>query len=555
MAQISANEQYMLELVNRARLDPAAEAARYGVNLGSISTASKQPLAANQLLTTAARGHSQWMLDTDSFSHTGSGGSNPGGRMQAAGYTFTGNWGWGENISWQGTTGTLNATAAIADQHAGLFRSSGHRANILNDAFKEVGTGALTGKFEIYNASMVTQDFARSGSATFLTGVAYSDSNGDKFYTPGEGLGGVRIMAKPAGSTAVSTSTGAAGGYEKSLAAGSYTVTFSGGGLPATVAMQVAVADRNVKIDLVGRDAVAASASLIMGAGLKSLTLLGTENLSGTGNSLADHIAGNKGNNRIDGGAGADALSGGGGNDIFVFKAGQANGDVVADFTGNGTRSGDSLRFEGYGANATLRNVGGNIWQVSDGVHTDTITIKGPVSPSDVSFAGSTSPGTISATALNNTLNGTSAAERISGAAGNDHLVGKAGNDTLDGGTGNDTLIGGDGRDHLIGGPGHDDLTGNGGADRFVIRSMVDSGDRILDFSKAGGDRLDLADLFNDVGYHGTNPIADGVLRAVQAGTAVEVQVDPNGGANSFVTIAALQSTQLSSLGDDYFIV
>src|SRR4030095_5685138 len=99
----NAYEQYMLELVNRARLDPAAEAALYGVNLGTISATSKQPLAANDLLLVAAENHSQWMLDTDTFSHTGAGGSDPGDRMAAAGYTFTRGWGWGGNIARQGT--------------------------------------------------------------------------------------------------------------------------------------------------------------------------------------------------------------------------------------------------------------------------------------------------------------------------------------------------------------------------------------------------------------------------------------------------------------------
>jgi hypothetical protein len=141
MAELTAQEQYMLELVNRARLDPAGEAARYGIGLndglsaGTFSADSKQPLASNQYLATAAQNHSQWMLDTDTFSHTGSGGSSPGNRMSAAGYVFSGGWGWGENISWRGTTGTLNLTASVAAQHEGLFESAGHRENMLDDDF------------------------------------------------------------------------------------------------------------------------------------------------------------------------------------------------------------------------------------------------------------------------------------------------------------------------------------------------------------------------------------------------------------------------------------
>ena len=216
MAQ-NAYEQYMLELVNRARLDPAAEAALYGVNLGTISATSKQPLAANDLLLVAAENHSQWMLDTDTFSHTGANGSSPGDRMAAAGYTFTGQWAWGENIAWQGTTGTLNLIATIDAEHAALFRSDGHRANILNDTFQELGMGIETGQMtadgKTYNAAMVTEDFAKSGSGAFLTGVAYTDTDGNDFYSVGEGRGGVQVAAQLVGGTTTTVTTDAPGGY------------------------------------------------------------------------------------------------------------------------------------------------------------------------------------------------------------------------------------------------------------------------------------------------------------------------------------------------------
>ena len=56
MALQTAQEQLVLELINRARLDPAAEAARFGIALneglpaGTISTAAKQPLAMDDAL-------------------------------------------------------------------------------------------------------------------------------------------------------------------------------------------------------------------------------------------------------------------------------------------------------------------------------------------------------------------------------------------------------------------------------------------------------------------------------------------------------------------------
>ena len=106
----SATEQYMLELVNRARLDPQAEADRYGLNdlsrglSTTITAEAKQVLAPNDFLRQSSEDHSEWMLDNNVFSHTGAGGSSASQRMQAAGYTLTGAWGTGENLSWTGTT-------------------------------------------------------------------------------------------------------------------------------------------------------------------------------------------------------------------------------------------------------------------------------------------------------------------------------------------------------------------------------------------------------------------------------------------------------------------
>ena len=103
-------EQYLVELVNRARANPTAEAARFGIDLneglaaGTISAAPKAPLAINPFLTDSARGHSRWMIDNDVFSHTGAGGTSPMQRMQAAGYVFNpSSYAAGENIAWRGT--------------------------------------------------------------------------------------------------------------------------------------------------------------------------------------------------------------------------------------------------------------------------------------------------------------------------------------------------------------------------------------------------------------------------------------------------------------------
>jgi Cysteine-rich secretory protein family len=151
----TALEQMILELINRARLDPAAEAARYGIALNegvsagaTISTDSKQPLAMNETLLGTARTHSQDEIDRDYFSHNTPENVDPFQRMTSAGYNFTAA---GENIAAQMTSGTVTNQMTV-DLHQLLFVDSnvvgrGHRTNILNSAFQEIGVGQASGEY------------------------------------------------------------------------------------------------------------------------------------------------------------------------------------------------------------------------------------------------------------------------------------------------------------------------------------------------------------------------------------------------------------------------
>lgn len=260
-------EQLMLELVNRARANPAAEAARLGLDLNeglppdTISPDPKPPLAFHPLLIAAARAHSDWMLAHDIFSHEGVDGSSPGDRMSAAGYVFSGTWAWGENIAWQGTTGTANLDQFTVAEHEALFRSPGHRENLLNADFDEVGLGVRSGVFSVtsettgetvhYNAVMTTQNFARSASTPgpLVLGVVYRDADGDGFYTPGEGLAGVTVQPTTGTYFAI-TSTSGGFAFPAPATDGSLTVTFSGPGLAGPVSRTVTLDTVNVKVDL-----------------------------------------------------------------------------------------------------------------------------------------------------------------------------------------------------------------------------------------------------------------------------------------------------------------
>lgn len=96
---------------------------------------------------------------------------------------------------------------------------------------------------------------------------------------------------------------------------------------------------------------------------------------------VRDGVVSTANNDVIDGGAGMDRLIGGLGDDDFIFHAGQANGDVIVDFIGNGAAAGDELVFRGYGTaaeGATFVQLDATHWQINsaDGTIHDVITIE-----------------------------------------------------------------------------------------------------------------------------------------------------------------------------------
>lgn len=257
--QMTANEQLLIELINRARGNPAAEAALYGIDLnkdlpaGTISPDAKPPFAPHQGLILASGSHSQEMLDFDYFGHTGRDGSSPSDRAMAAGFpAFV-----SENVSWGGSTGPIDEIEHVGLRHRSLFLSAAHRINLFDQYDREVGVGVRYGQYTTngttYNSSMVTEVFgARDDSQYFITGVAFTDGvTDDDFYTVGEGIGGVMVTAVNQRTQAsYSELTGTSGGYSLRVPSGTYTVTASGGGfaVPVQVA-NVAIAGANRKLD------------------------------------------------------------------------------------------------------------------------------------------------------------------------------------------------------------------------------------------------------------------------------------------------------------------
>lgn len=281
----TADEQYMLELLNRFRAAPAAELALLTTSLGTPArsadgptdsalrffntsgpTLASQfsgltavpPLAWNANLIAAAEGHNNQMIAFDEQSHQLPGEPDLGARATAAGYT---NWGnLGENVYafarsvFHGHTGFV---LDWGDTNTGIQQPPGHRDSMLSASFREVGiritnTGTSPGRQT--GPLVISQEFGRrfNQGNPYLLGVVYGDMNSDG-YSPGEGFGGVTISIAseivPAQAQFTTTSLDA-GGWQIQVPPGQYSISFSGAGFGQTVTYRnVVVGTSNIKLD------------------------------------------------------------------------------------------------------------------------------------------------------------------------------------------------------------------------------------------------------------------------------------------------------------------
>jgi serralysin len=147
MTRPNAREQYMLKLIN-------AERAAVGV----------KPLVFDDHLQESTDAHSKWMLASDVFAHEGANGSNPSERMKEAGYRLTGTWASAENIAWVSLRSPEDYRDEVRLLHKNLMNSPGHRENILNPDFQEIGIGIKIGNMQGWDAAVVTQNFGLSSA-------------------------------------------------------------------------------------------------------------------------------------------------------------------------------------------------------------------------------------------------------------------------------------------------------------------------------------------------------------------------------------------------------
>ena len=262
---ISDEEQLFVELINRARANPTAEATRYGVALNTgvpvantISTTPKQPLAVNQILSTIAVAHTNDMLNRNFFAHVNPDGKGVDVRADDAFYNWTLI---AENLAYQGYTGALNTASQVLKMHESLYKSPGHRVNVFQTDVEEIGIGVRSGSFVPANgnASLVTENFGARGLNPFITGVVFTDANSSSFYDVGEAIRSGTVTATNTVSGATfSDAIGTSGNYGLIVPAGTYSVTaqFTVSGVAKMLSTTVTVGTDNVKTDFDATQAI-----------------------------------------------------------------------------------------------------------------------------------------------------------------------------------------------------------------------------------------------------------------------------------------------------------
>ncbi len=361
------------------------------------------------------------------------------------------------------------------------------------------------------------------------------------------------------GNSGANTLTGGAGNDRLDGKAGADTLI---GGTGDDVYVVDSVSDQVLENSGEGQDRVESSVTYTLGSNIENLTLTGTGAINGTGNVLANTLAGNSGANRLDGGAGADTMSGGSGNDTYVVDD---TLDVVVELAGQGT---DTIEVaSSYALGAEIEN----------------LTLVGNAS---VNGQGN---------ALNNVLTGNSGINRLDGGAGNDTMRGGAGDDTYvvdstadvvteNAAEGTDTIessvtftLGGNlenltltgtaainatgntvanrlqgnaGNNRLDGGAGADIMTGGIGNDTYVVDDALD---QVVELAAQGTDTVETA-LNYTLGAELENLTLTGTASVNATGNSLNNVLTGNSGANRLDGGAGADS-MIGGAGNDTYVV
>jgi hypothetical protein len=236
-AHPDGNEQQFVWLMNRARANPTQEgiwlatmndpdvaAARkyFGVDLDLLraefaATTVKPPAAFDVRLYNAAKSHSDYLISINGSDHTGQ-----FDRIDAEGFHYLAARG---NVfayckaALYGHAG-FNIDWGYGSDDSGMQDDRGHRKAVMSidGSYTNVGIAVVpeSSPSTAVGPLVVTGNYCNANPSyavhynLFIVGTVWEDKDGDSFYDPGEGIGGVTVMPSHGNYFAI---TAKSGGY------------------------------------------------------------------------------------------------------------------------------------------------------------------------------------------------------------------------------------------------------------------------------------------------------------------------------------------------------
>ncbi|OAM52090.1 hypothetical protein A7981_00960 [Methylovorus sp. MM2] len=339
-----------------------------------------------------------------------------------------------------------------------------------------------------------------------------------------------------------------------------------------------------------GNDTVQSTISLTLFANIENLTLIGEDEINGTGNTLSNIIIGNIANNLLTGGNGHDTLDGGGGddtliggihNDTYIIDS---DTDVIVENVGEGTDT-----------------VQSTISYTLSGTNLEYLTLLGEAA---IYATGNTSNNKLTGNAADNIFDGGGGVDTMAGGAGDDiyyvdsttdsiqesleegidtiystvtltlaanvenlNLLetgaingsGNALNNYITGNSQINKLYGNDGNDTLDGGAGADSLTGGNGDDTYIIDNIAD----VISETSTGGSDTVVTNISYTLGLYLENLTLSGNSLISGTGNTLNNLVNGNDANNTLYGLVGNDTldggvgndTLYGGAGDDTYIV
>jgi Ca2+-binding RTX toxin-like protein len=342
-----------------------------------------------------------------------------------------------------------------------------------------------------------------------LTGSSGLSGTGNDDANTITGTTGANLLSGQGGADTLNGGDG-----NDTLNGGSGNDSMSGGNGNDTYLLSAA-GDIIIEVADAGTDTVSAGFSHTLADNFENLVLTGSGDIDGTGNSVANNIAGTGGINALSGLGGNDTLTGGGGDDELDGGTGD---DSMAGGIGADTYFVDSIADKVVEVSAK---------QIDTVFSTVTFTLASNVENLTLDAGNINGTGNSAA----NIIVGTSGTNILTGLGGNDTMTGNGGSDTLDGGTGNDNM------------------TGGNGSDVYIVNSLADV---VSEAGTTGTDRVESSVSFT-LGTNVENLTLTGINRLNGTGNGDENVILGNGGINKLSGLAG-DDTITGGLGADRFI-